>query len=869
MLRKIAEKLKWFARATWKGFLYFLDLIGLCENRQVDQERQLALFRLHHSEFRYLLTANNNFLETLADLEEKRSSNAYFDLFYVESKISKMSVDIHRMIETINTISGNRYIALNALDDRLVGEITRILERYKAIDPHQVVLDLSQVKADLVGICGGKVANLGEIKNVIGLPTPDGFVATSEGYRLFIRENGLESVIRDELAGLDSTRDVDKISGKLCALLTGTPVPDALANAIYEAYDRLAQRLHRAPLVAVRSSALGEDSHLSFAGQFLTILNVDRSGLTKAFVRVIASLFSPEALHYRLLHKIQYSTAMPVGFIEMVEALASGVILSKDPIRPDLERLLIHAVKGFGISLVSGYASPEMIEIQRAPELKFISRTASLQRTAFVSDPAAKIKEIELTGDGVTEIISEEEALALARWAVLVETHFGQPQDIEWAMDIHGPYLLQSRRVQMVQGLPGIQIEGLPVIIAGGDTVYPGVGVGPAFHLEANGDIDSFPEGAILVTLRSSPKFVRLMAKTKGILADLGSTTGHMASLAREFHIPTILNMHTATATIPQGAMITVDAANKKVYSGAIPADRIKTVEQKEVLVSDWVKSTLPYRLLEQIAPSVVPLNLLDPQSRQFVPVNCRTFHDIARFVHEKAYEEMFRQGEYMGDLRGVSYYLDVFVPIDLYVIDLGGGVSPEVTSHKIKPAHIISTPFKSMLKGILDTRLVKWGPKPMDMRGFFDIMMGHAMNPPEQERTFQSPCYALVSDNYLNYTARVGYHFGVVDSYCDKTVNKNYISLMFRGGAADIVRRGRRIRAIQGVLKNFGFMVEVNSDTLSASLKKAPREEIMKHLEMIGRLLQFFRQLDAAMVSEETVEFVKNAFLTDNFTFQ
>jgi len=93
-----------------------------------------------------------------------------------------------------------------------------------------------------------------------------------------------------------------------------------------------------------------------------------------------------------------------------------------------------------------------------------------------------------------------------------------------------------------------------------------------------------------------------------------------------------------------------------------------------------------------------------------------------------------------------------------------------------------------------------------MDLGGLFSVMMQHALTNPEQDSTFRDPCYALISDNYVNYTARVGYHFSVVDTYCGNTTNKNYITLVFKGGAADYVRRVRRTRAIAEILNEYGF---------------------------------------------------------------
>jgi pyruvate,water dikinase len=153
-----------------------------------------------------------------------------------------------------------------------------------------------------------------------------------------------------------------------------------------------------------------------------------------------------------------------------------------------------------------------------------------------------------------------------------------------------------------------------------------------------------------------------------------------------------------------------------------------------------------------------------------------------------------------------------------------------------------------------------------MDARGMLSIMMRHAMSSPENERTFQDPSYAIVSDVYTNYTARVGYHFGVVDTYCGKTANKNYVTMHFRGGAADLVRRSRRTRAIAGILRASGFAVEVKDDSVIGRLSKAPPEEMTDRLEMLGRLLQFVRQMDVAMVSDAAAQTYQDAFLRGDY---
>jgi len=270
--------------------------------------------------------------------------------------------------------------------------------------------------------------------------------------------------------------------------------------------------------------------------------------------------------------------------------------------------------------------------------------------------------------------------------------------------------------------------------------------------------------------------------------------------------------------------------------------------------------------LLEKVISLISPLNLTDPGSVDFRAERCVTLHDLARFVHEKSYREMFGMGENVGDLRGVGYKLDVFLPIDLYVIDLGNGIKETPKKRTLKRSQIASVPLLAVLKGMLHEKIPRFGPRPMDMGGLFSIMMRHATTSPETESTFRDPCYAMISDNYMNLTARVGYHFSVVDAYCGQSQNKNYISLLFQGGAADYTRRTRRARAIAEIVEKHGFSVELKHDLIRARLNKGSREETAKQLEMLGSLLQFFRQMDAAMASDDAASMFRDAFLRGDY---
>jgi pyruvate,water dikinase len=852
--------------------LVFLEIIGLREERTVSQETQLARLRLYHAEFRKLISANHSFLETLGDLEEERVGRHYIDRSFVKRKMARALSDVHAMVESINVISGDRYPSLRSAFDRVARTLTEAVEYRPEEHSSALVLDLSAIFGMQADVAGGKMTRLAEMVNTLGLPTPDGLAVTTEGFRLLLEEGGIRSWIQNKHLEILAEEDVGPVSKELQNRILSLPIPPALEKEILSGYDRLAARTDMHVSVAVRSSAVGEDSEFSFAGQFLSVLNVPRDELCSAYLRVIASLFSSEAMHYRFLHRIPGESAeMAVGFIAMVDAVASGVVLSRDPSRPNSNQVLIQAVKGLGLMLVDGRTSPEILRVSRDLNLQAITCTPSSQQSRMVLSSGSGVKEETLApGEAEKRCLTDEEAQQLARWAVLLENHFGGPQDVEWAMARdHRIILLQSRplRITAPSARNAQPIPGVPLILEGGEAGCTGVASGPAIHMSDDGDMDSFPEGGVLIAKRSSTKFIRLMSKTSAIVTDTGSTTGHMASLTRELRIPTLLNTKIATHTVPQGTVVTVDATNGFLYEGEVSELLERTDSDGEGGDSGaWRRNSPAFQLLDKVISLISPLNLIDPNSSEFTPDRCVTLHDLARFVHEKSYREMFMMGDNVGDLRGAGYKLDIFLPVDLYIIDLGGGLREAPRQRKLKRAQIASLPLSALLTGMLHEKIPRFGARPMDMGGLVSVMLRHATTSPETESTFRDPCYVMISDSYMNYTARVGYHFSVVDAYCSETQNKNYISLLFQGGAADYVRRTRRAKAIAEILTEHGFSVELKHDLVQARLNKGTREETLSQLEMIGSLLQFFRQMDAAMGSDDAVSFFKDAFLRGDY---
>jgi pyruvate,water dikinase len=861
--------LKRLARRAYALLLLFFEVIGLLPTQRRDVDAQLARFRLYHTEFRKLLSANDSFLSTLADLEGKQLAHEFFDSASVRRAVIRAVADVHRMVESLVAISGDRWLALRDAFQRVIRPLAGVVDERPEDSAEALVLELDATSSADVDQVGGKMAHLGEVRRAGPFATPDGFSATTAAWRLIAEENGLRGAIFDAYAGWTATQDAASISEALRPRVREVRVPQRVATEIFAAYDWLARRVGGAPRMAVRSSALGEDGRHSFAGQYLTVLNVPRERLLDAYREVLASLFSPEAITYRQLHRLPGDLAeMAVGFVVMVDARAAGVAYSRDPNRADADEVLVQAVHGLGVAVADGSVSPEEIRVARPPRAPEVRRVEARQGVQVVCDGGAGVQERAI--EHAATCLDDAEAALLARWALALEERFACPQDVEWAV---GPdrrlFILQSRplRLSARAVAPREPVPGAPLLLRGGDVAFPGVGVGPAVRLDEDGDFDAFPDGAVLVARRSSPRFVRLMARVRAIVTDAGSVTGHMASLAREFRVPTLLNARDATTAIAPGALVTVDATGGFVYAGEVHVPGADEAASEVVAGSQGLRQSPAFKLLEDVLRWVAPLHLTDPRSSTFAPEGCETLHDLARFIHEKSYEEMFRLGGTLGDFRSASRALDVFLPIDLYLVDLGGGLRDGHASRKVKPAQVTSAPLAALLRGMLDKRLPRFGARPIDARGLADMMMRHLLTNPEADRTFRDPCYALVSDTYLNYTARVGYHFSVVDAYCSDNRNRNYVTLHFDGGAADPVRRARRARALAGILRQSGFGVEVEGDRVNARISKTTRAGTEHHLEIVGRLLQFFRQMDAAMVSEEWVRRVQDAFLAGDYS--
>ena len=344
---------------------------------------------------------------------------------------------------------------------------------------------------------------------------------------------------------------------------------------------------------AVRSSAVWEDGEFSFAGQYSSCLNVPAAEVERRYKEVVGSLFTPRAIfYYRTKGFAEEEMAMAVGVMRMVEARAGGVLYTRDPLDPVREVMVINGVWGLGTTVVDGAAHADTITVDRASG-EIVERRIAQKVSREVVDAGGGVHS-EPVGEGErgAPCLTDAQAAELARHGAALETHFGRPQDIEWALDGEGRlWILQSRPLQLLAApapaaMPR-RVAGRRILIDKGIVACKGVGAGPVAIVRTDEDAAGFPAGAVLVARTTATGLAAALPRAAALVTDVGSAAGHLASLAREYRIPALLDTGIATAVLAAGVEVTVDAFHGNVYEGRVEELLQHAAKRREVLEGD------------------------------------------------------------------------------------------------------------------------------------------------------------------------------------------------------------------------------------------------------------------------------------------
>jgi len=795
--------------------------------------------------FRELLRHDRKSLELLSDLEALSCCGIAVDWARVSRLVVALRWSVSSLIRELQSMRPGAYDELESrfllLEDRLQKQAA--LPAPDTAPPY--LLSIGDA-AGAAHLAGGKAQALGELLRDTDLPQPRGFVVTTTAGNLLLARNDLRPRL-DELLGevdVDDTQRLSTLSAEMTTLIETAAIPEEIRTAVTRRLAELQQHDGAASGTwAVRSSAVGEDSAVSFAGQYTSVLNVTPAGLLDAYKRVLAGKYRPGALAYRIRSGLaDQDTPMAALVMEMIDARAGGVIYTRDPAPNgadgDTDSLTIYGVPGLGETLVDGSTEPDIYRCSRFPD--------SPGRGVF-----KPIDTIPATGSG--PLLDEATVRQLAGWGRRLEALRGGPQDIEWCQDHHGRcLLLQCRPLRSAephkdagQSGPAPEPAAEP-IIAGGTCAAPGVGIGTVIIKDNPYELGDIPAGSILVLPTLPPALAGILGRLEAVVAEGGSRAGHFATIARESGLPVITGLAGAMSALNGAGRITVDAWSGRIYHGAVTTLSLRCPER-----TNPFSSALQQRL-NRINELVVPLHLLDPASPDFSPQHCTSMHDLIRYAHEKAMTEMFSLvgpgGRELSGARTVASDL----PLTLSLIDLGGGLTAAAgrKQQQITPDRFASPLLIACWQGLTHPDIT-WhqGLAYLDWEQA-DRVSGGIIS-------LKSPLlgsYGLVARDYLHLMLRFGYHFAVIDCLAGNDDEANYLAFRFKGGGGDYEMRLRRVRLISDILAWAGFAVHTHGDMLDARFERRPAGDFPPRLSVLGYLQGKCQLLDMALTGDEAL---------------
>ena len=562
---------------------------------------------------------------------------------------------------------------------------------------------------------GGKNASLGEMVRELagkGVRVPAGFATTAAAFRDFIAAGRIEPAMRDQIGRYHAKEATLQETGEaIRALILDSEIPGPLADAIRTAYDELATRTKlKNPAVAVRSSATAEDlPDASFAGQQETFLNIrGHRALLDACRRCFASLFTDRAISYREAKGFDhFAVALSIGIQQMVRSdlAGSGVIFTIDTETGFPRVAVISAAWGLGETVVQGLVDPDKYVVFKPllaePKARPIIEKTCGGKAIRMNYAEGGSKHTRIVETSLAErrkfVLEDDEIIELARWAVIVEKHYGHPMDLEWAKDGDTGllYLVQARPETVQSGLSSssfkrysLKQKGTPILT--GAAIGTAIAAGKACVIRDVADIARFPDGAILVTENTDPDWVPVMKRAAGIITDHGGNTSHAAIVSRELGVPAIVGTGGGTTTLRQDQEITLSCASGDkgiVYEGLLDfeSDEIDLGSLPETKTEVMVNIAEPSAAFQWWR---LPAKGVGLARMEFIINNLIKVHPMALLHPERVSAEDNRR------IRELTQGLNS--PADYFVELLSRGIAKLATPYHPHPAIVRLSDFKT-----------------------------------------------------------------------------------------------------------------------------------------------------------------------------
>ena len=566
---------------------------------------------------------------------------------------------------------------------------------------------------------GGKNASLGEMISQLtekGVRVPTGFATTAEAYRTFLAHNGLSERISQALAALDvnDVTELARVGKEIRQWILETPFPAELDADIETAWNKMVADAGSDQIsVAVRSSATAEDlPDASFAGQQETFLNINGlENVKEAMRHVFASLYNDRAISYRVHKGFAHDiVALSAGVQRMVrsDSGAAGVMFSIDTESGFEDVVFVTASYGLGETVVQGAVNPDEFYVHK-PTLR-ASKPAILRKTMgsklikmTFTDSAQAGKSVQVVDVPEQErkqfSISNEEITELAKYALIIEEHYGRPMDIEWGRDgLDGKlYILQARpetvksqEKEQGSSLRRYTISGNKTVLCEGRAIGQKVGQGRVRLVKDASQMDIVQPGDVLVTDMTDPDWEPVMKRAAAIVTNRGGRTCHAAIIARELGIPAVVGCGNASQVLQEGQEVTVSCAEGDtglIYQGLL------NVSVDEVALDNMPKS--PVKIMMNVGNPELAFSFTNIPSEGIGLARMEFIINRQIGIHPKALIEFDKlDSDLQEEIRErIAGYPS---PTDFYVDKIAEGVATLAASVYPRKAIVRMSDFKS-----------------------------------------------------------------------------------------------------------------------------------------------------------------------------
>lgn len=824
--------------------------------QEIDIWRVRALF----NNFRKILQLNTLIFEQIAAMDRALGGGEIFDQHFLEESVRTIASHVHHVTYNLNALTNNGYIPLYdryqeirvILDDILAGN-TKAL----ACPP---VLPLDSLSWELEPLVGIDLVCLAELRHHPGIKARDGLVISSDATEAILKKQDPAPPPGTELS-YDLTMKSLRSSLKRMLMDHGRPLLSISATRLAGLPDEprdlgeyLLKEQNSDSLIILAEDAFpleqttGSPGPNSPTPRETIEKDLGDRFLEDLFLKGICRIIEMVAERNRSLYP-DSEPNFALFLRPASNALARGTITTRATSETKTPALTVTAW------LPGNRQDMDVHQLRRIFPFDFVSSTVIPKQLDWPFpdglQATSRTTEHRYFRRGSSTILPQE-IQALAETAMTLERIMGVPVIMHWEYLENGkfvvtrlfPFLEKQQKPTILELAQ--EMKSATLLSEGGQVVQAGVAAGTIFHVTQDTNLNDFPIGGVAVAPIATPQLTPILHRASAILTEHGNPVGHLATVARELSLPAVFGIPGILKQLPNGTEVTVDAGQTSVFKGVLNQLLLKGSSE-----SGFSPIDPEYRVLRRLLRFISPLKLVNPDDPDFYAENCRSFHDIIHFCHEMAVDELAHFQERRPGLSGIrTTRLELPALMNINLLDIGGGL-PDGLVQNPKPADILSEPFAIFLDGVLHPLAAG---EELPTLGIRDII---SSIPRTSRLSNVSPetsgdNLAIISQEYMNLSLRLGYHFSVIDAHFSDDRHRNYIYFRFIGGLADQTRRARRALFISDVLGAMDFKVFWKGDLVVGRMKFEDREVLRSALFVLGALTTYSRQRDTSLYSDE-----------------